>query len=347
MGGAGNITVADPIATSTGTLTKDGSGTLTLSGINTYTGSTTISGGQLNIDAESGLGANPGTFVADQLIFNGGTIFNANGANISFNANRGVTLTGDGIIKVNSASTITIPGVITGSGSLTLAETLLGTLTLSATNTYTGQTIISSGGTLFITNVNGLGNSSTGTTVSNGAMLKISGGITVAEPITINGSGVSSNGAIYFLSGNNTYSGAITLGSNSTITSDAGNQTISGTINGAYTLGIAAAGDWTQSGIVGGSTPLTGYSIDAGSNNIILAASSTVAGDINILAPTSSGAVTINSGIITATGDNRTIVIASGGDFDNNSGSGALVASGTGSRWIIYTADNDVAANFG
>ncbi len=38
FGGAGNITVADPIATSTGTLTKDGAGTLTLSATNTYTG---------------------------------------------------------------------------------------------------------------------------------------------------------------------------------------------------------------------------------------------------------------------------------------------------------------------
>lgn len=49
IGGNGNVTLADPIALSTGTLTKDGTGTLTLSAANTYTGTTTISGGALVI----------------------------------------------------------------------------------------------------------------------------------------------------------------------------------------------------------------------------------------------------------------------------------------------------------
>jgi fibronectin-binding autotransporter adhesin len=83
-------------------VTKAGAGQLTLSGINTYTGSTTISAGELSIYDESGLGANPVAFVANQLIFNGGTIFNGNGAPISFSSNRGVTLTGNGTIHVNA-----------------------------------------------------------------------------------------------------------------------------------------------------------------------------------------------------------------------------------------------------
>ena len=50
FGGAGNITVADAIATSTGTLTKDGTGTAILSGTNTYTGATTVTGGVLAVN---------------------------------------------------------------------------------------------------------------------------------------------------------------------------------------------------------------------------------------------------------------------------------------------------------
>ena len=49
VGGAGNITISGAIATTTGFVSKDGAGTLTLSGTNTYTGNTTINAGTLNI----------------------------------------------------------------------------------------------------------------------------------------------------------------------------------------------------------------------------------------------------------------------------------------------------------
>ncbi|HEY8251556.1 MAG TPA: autotransporter-associated beta strand repeat-containing protein, partial [Burkholderiales bacterium] len=49
VGGAGDTTQSGAIATTTGTLTKDGAGTLTLSGTNTYTGTTTISAGNLTL----------------------------------------------------------------------------------------------------------------------------------------------------------------------------------------------------------------------------------------------------------------------------------------------------------
>ena len=66
------------------------------------------------------------------------------------------------------------------------------------------------------------------------------------------------------------------------------------------------------------------------------------------MAPQISGDVTITSGVsLTATGNSRTIVVAAGRNFINNSGSSALVASGTGSRWIVYTANDNTTANFG
>ncbi|NDF44019.1 MAG: hypothetical protein EB137_05540, partial [Actinobacteria bacterium] len=90
LGGAGNITVADPIATSTGTLTKDGAGTLTLSGTNTYTGITTISAGTLKISADNNLGTAPVSAVATQITLNGGTLNTT--ASFTLNSNRGITL---------------------------------------------------------------------------------------------------------------------------------------------------------------------------------------------------------------------------------------------------------------
>src|SRR6056300_738699 len=82
---------------------------------------------------------------------------------------------------------------------------------------------------------------------------------------------------------------------------------------------------------------------------ILIDQSITSSGNISILAPVAADTadVEISSGVsVTTTGDNKTIVIAAGDDFDNNSGSSTLVANGTGSRWIVYTADNNIEANF-
>ncbi len=57
FGGAGGITVADPIATSGGGVTKEGSGILTLAGANTYTGPTTLKAGRLNISGSTAAGS--------------------------------------------------------------------------------------------------------------------------------------------------------------------------------------------------------------------------------------------------------------------------------------------------
>ena len=52
-----------------GTLTKVDSGTLTLSGVNTYSGSTTINGGTVSISADSGLGSAPGSATAGPVSY--------------------------------------------------------------------------------------------------------------------------------------------------------------------------------------------------------------------------------------------------------------------------------------
>ena len=75
-------------------ITKAGSGTLTWSGANTYTGVTRIQRGTLSIASDSMLGTAPGSPTAAQLTFGGGTLQAT--ADLTLDSNRGVTLTGTG-----------------------------------------------------------------------------------------------------------------------------------------------------------------------------------------------------------------------------------------------------------
>ncbi|WP_219999496.1 fibronectin-binding autotransporter adhesin ShdA [Salmonella enterica] len=107
------------ILSGSGSLVKTGTGELTLSGDNSYSGGTTITGGTLTADHADSLGS--------------GDIDNS-----------GVLQVGEGELK----------NTLFGSGSL--VKTGTGELTLSGDNTYSGGTTIS-GGTLIAANVNALG----------------------------------------------------------------------------------------------------------------------------------------------------------------------------------------------
>ena len=158
-------------------LVKSGTGVLTLSGTNTYTGRTTINAGTLSIGDENRLGSNPGAFTADQLLLNGGTLRATNNVWID-DTNRGITLGASGVtFEVDATRTLTIPNIITGAGSLT--KTGAGTLNLRAiNNSYTGATIIN-GGILDISAgllANGGSNSAIGAASTDAANLVLDGG---------------------------------------------------------------------------------------------------------------------------------------------------------------------------
>ena len=101
------------VISGSGGLEKDGDGTLTLSGANTYSGDTTINQGTLAVT---------------------GTLGNGNYAGAIAN---------DGALIFNQAADQTLSGVISGSGGLTKEGA--GTLTLSGANTYSGATEVLAG----------------------------------------------------------------------------------------------------------------------------------------------------------------------------------------------------------
>ncbi|RYD19856.1 MAG: hypothetical protein EOP88_17395, partial [Verrucomicrobiaceae bacterium] len=144
----------------TGGITKAGSGTLTLSTTNDYTGPTVVNGGTLAVDnlndggTASSIGA--ATTAASNLVLNGG-ILSLVGEQT--NTNRSLTLgTGGGTLSMPSGTSLQISGSLTGTGSLT--KTGNGTLILASSSNYTGGTFIR-GGSLFLgsdtVNVSGLG----------------------------------------------------------------------------------------------------------------------------------------------------------------------------------------------
>jgi fibronectin-binding autotransporter adhesin len=117
-------------------VTKSGSGTWTLGGNNDYTGATTIAGGTLQVSSDANLGR---TTEGEGLVFNGGTLKTTG----SFTNSRAVLLTGTGTVDT-TANTLALSGLISGSNALTKVG--LGTLILAGNNTFSGGTILSSGG---------------------------------------------------------------------------------------------------------------------------------------------------------------------------------------------------------
>src|SRR5207244_3137938 len=125
-----SITVANAIS-GTGSVSQNGTGTLTLSGANAYSGGTNLNAGTVNVSADNNLGATTGP-----LTFNGGTL--QLGASFNLSSTRAITLNaGGGSIDTNGFST-TISQAIAGGGALT--KTGIGTLTLTGNNSYSGVT---------------------------------------------------------------------------------------------------------------------------------------------------------------------------------------------------------------
>jgi fibronectin-binding autotransporter adhesin len=191
---SGAYTVDAPI-TGQGQLIKEGLGTLTLTGANTYSGGTTVRGGELLIARGASLGSGG-------LVLQSATFSNA-GDVIASNA---VTLLDSGGTFNTSGGYLTFNGGVSGSGGLTKAGSHI--LTFNGDATYTGATVIQGGTLKFHNNGQAVANLGTASiAVASGANVLFSGAHAVSAAITGLGSLIKEGAGKLTLSGANTYSG--------------------------------------------------------------------------------------------------------------------------------------------
>ena len=138
--------------TSASSLTKTGAGTLKLFAANTFTGKILVNGGTLGINTDASLGAT-GSSAPDRITLNNGATLRKaiSGSAFTINANRGITL-GKGMQYITNAGGpsghLVLGSVITGPGGMTYASDD-NAIRISAANTYTGDTWLNNGATLF------------------------------------------------------------------------------------------------------------------------------------------------------------------------------------------------------
>jgi autotransporter-associated beta strand protein len=255
-------------------LIKIGAGTLVLSGINSYSGGTTVSAGTLQLAGVGTLGA---TSAALTVL---GGVLDLNGTSQTTGA---MTLNGGSVVGGTLTSsafdvqTGTISAVLAGPGALT--KTGGGAVALSGANSYTGGTTIYDG-TLLLSGPGTLGNVANFTIVnSNSAVLDLggstqnqNGGVTLIAGTIQNGA-LSSSGTFDLRGGSVsaalTGNGALTKSTTGTVTLSAANTYTGGTSISAGTLEASHA---------------TAGAIDAfGTNNITMNGGmlrSTVSGQI-------------------------------------------------------------------
>ncbi len=175
----------------TGSMNKTGKGKLSLQTSNSYTGSTVLYDGEIEVNklANGGVASSIGASknYNFNLVLKGGKL-NYTGAAVS--TDRNIKLEGNaGIGVATSGSVLTSTGIIDGSGGLT--KTGAGSLLLKGLNSYEGLTTVSEG-KLEINGADAINNafSSAKSYNLNGGYLKTSGGSTTVyenyySPITV------------------------------------------------------------------------------------------------------------------------------------------------------------------
>jgi fibronectin-binding autotransporter adhesin len=302
----------------TGSLTKSGSGTLILDNTNTYSGATVINSGTLQVgDLNSGNFGFAGSIGTGPVTNNGVLQFARSGGDA-------LTLTAP-IAGSGSISNVGFGGLVSLNGKVsgtTVNQAGAGsTLRLTASNDYTGLTLVS-GGTLSIHNTNALGDTAAGTVVTGGNLY-----FDFGQPMTVTGEALTLDGGTLQRGGAQvlTYDAPITLGvSGGTFNTDGGATIVP-------VQPITGAGALTKAG--GGTLILAGANSYSGKTFLnagtVLIADQTALGQTPV-SPTADF-VTFNGGTLAVTNDQT----FSGGLRGLTVGSAAFLNAGAGATLTV------------
>lgn len=294
--------IPDVVAGATG-FTKTGAGTVRLGGSNTFSGPTIVTGGTLISSRVSSLAISPAVSLT-----NGSTLGVGVGGLGSYTDPditallAKTTVPAEWNFAYDTTEAIdgiaTVPGGYSASGEL--LKTGAGTLIFSGANTHATTTTVRAG-TLEIQHPGALGGTEAGTSVlTNVAALGLSNGISVAgEALMIGGGGLSNTGALRNVSGNNAWTGDITLTATTRFTADSGTLTLNTVSGNNTTLVLNGAGNINFNNAI--TTGTGGLTIDNLNGIGISSGAFTLNGE-----DTFTGAVTVASGTLNMAGNRTT-----------------------------------------